>query len=68
MIDRSELDELLEYYEDCIKCIRFWHAVGHDQKQEIILWALYQNSPEMKRINKAKLRIEEMIREQRRSR
>ena len=43
---------LREALIEAVALIRAWHGMGHGEEEPFI-WALYQNSPEMKRINSA---------------
>lgn len=59
---REQLISILDGYDLAISTIRAWHGIGHDPKEEILLWAIYQKSPEMQAINTKKAMIEAMLR------
>jgi hypothetical protein len=44
---------LLEALKEAKRTIRVWHGFTEFQPNEAKAWELYQNSPEMKRINEA---------------
>ena len=50
---KGERDELLAALRRAVETIRAWHNMGHYAGEADRVWALYQESPEMKAINAA---------------
>lgn len=50
---KAERDELLTALRGAVETIRAWHNMGHYAGEADRVWALYQESPEMKTINAA---------------
>lgn len=48
----NQRDKLLAALHEAVRLIRLWHGMGMGPA-EAQAWALYQGSPEMKRINAA---------------
>lgn len=55
---KTERDELLAALKSAVETIRVWHNMGHYAGEADRVWALYQESPEMKAINAAIARAE----------
>src|SRR4051812_46701963 len=50
---KAQRDELLTALKRALETIRVWHNMGHYAGEADRVWALYQDSPEMKQINAA---------------
>lgn len=56
---KAQRDELLVALRSAVETIRTWHNMGHYAGEADRVWALYQESPEMKAINAALVKAEQ---------
>lgn len=56
----SPVEASIEALKDVIATIRHWHGMVMPKRAEAEAWALYQQSPEMKRASAALARLERL--------